>query len=84
MKLSDLADERPPPEVKGPRCTVARIVAKVDDADRAVLAGWLADADAYPVAWIAEQLRTVGHWITPATVARHRRGACSCEARANG
>lgn len=78
MSLADLHDPRP--ARRGGTCTVACIARTLTDDDLE----WLTDAlathpDHTPSTAIARTLTAAGHPIKGQTVARHRRGECTCE-----
>ena len=61
---------------KGPQCSIVAILDALDDDDRAALvAAFVSDQ---PSTSIARALLTVNVRIAPTTLARHRRGECSC------
>ena len=74
MSLADALKEHAP-TVKGPTCTVCKLMANLDPADRKVLAEALADPS-YTHAGISRALKAEGHHISSETVSRHRKGDC--------
>ena len=75
MSLADL--HTPGTARRGGTCTVAKILARLDDTDRAWLTAVLADPDEHS-STIGRTLTTAGHKIAGTTVSRHRRGDCAC------
>lgn len=71
------APKRP---AKGPRCTVARIVAKLSGADLEAFTAALANPD-YTASGISQALADEDLHLHESTIQRHRRGACSCGTR---
>ena len=61
-----------------PQCSVGKVVAELDDADRTALTTALADP-AVTGAGIAKVLTARGHKLNGPTVQRHRRGDCDCD-----
>lgn len=61
-----------------PVCTVRKVMEVLDPKDREVLAAAFASSDVTTVA-IRQVLKANGHDLSQHTVARHRRGGCSCE-----
>lgn len=79
-KSSTLADAfagGPDVTIKGPRCSVGRLLTEASPADVEVLRGVLAD-QAWTNARIAERLRGAGLRVSMQSVQRHRRGECLC------
>ena len=78
MALADaLADATRKP---GPTCTFGRVIATLNDDDRAALAHY----DALPdttAAMIVRALAAEGHRVNRGPVERHRRGDCACGTR---
>jgi hypothetical protein len=78
MSLAELHDPRA--VRRGGTCTVTRIRADLTPDDLAWLdAALAAHPDDEPAAGIARTLTAAGHPIKGQTVARHRRGECTCE-----
>ncbi len=77
--MGKLADDNRPIQQHpgGQRCTVLALWSTLDDADQAVLEGWLNDPDVAHAA-IARRLRHHDMPIAPGTVSRHRRHECFC------
>lgn len=75
MSLADL--HTPGTAPRGGTCTVAKILDRLDDTDRAWLTAVLADPDEEAAA-IGRTLTKAGHKIAGTTIARHRRGDCKC------
>lgn len=74
---AQLAEARNP--MPGPRCSVAIITQGLDDVDRKALERTLAsDLNSET---ISEVLQSAGLRVSGATLQRHRRGKCSCDAR---
>lgn len=76
MSLADLHDPArvvPASSV----CSVARILDALDDNDRAWLSIVLVDPEEQSAA-IGRTLTRAGHRIAGTTIARHRRGDCTC------
>jgi len=63
--------------VKGPPCSVALILDKLDPDDRAALEAWL-DNPLKRHSLIAAALKKNGHPIQDSTIGRHRNGKCIC------
>ena len=71
------AFESQPATRKGPRCSVAIMLLKMDPTDReAVIAAF--NNDALRSKFIAQQLTKNGWLIHGHTIARHRRKDCTC------
>ena len=64
---------------KGPTCSVALLLADLDDEDRAALTDALADSKV-PGTVIERALLKEGHRMPAYNLQRHRRGMCSCGA----
>ena len=62
---------------RGPACTVALILAKLDDDDRATLLNALGDVSVRH-SDLARALTAEGHPIKESTISRHRLNGCSC------
>lgn len=62
---------------RGPRCTVAVVLAKLDGSDRTDLEHALENRDVTASA-IFRVLREDGHNIGDQAIGRHRRGECAC------
>lgn len=77
--LADLHDKRPRRRPGG-TCTIVRIIARLEEDDRAWLLAALDDPDekSSDIAWT---LTNAGHQISPVSLARHRRKDCTCESR---
>lgn len=58
-------------------CPLGKIIVSLDEADRNVLAAWLADAS-MTSSGISRLLTHAGHAIHRNTVAEHRREVCRC------
>lgn len=81
MSLATAAKQGPPSARKGPRCTVGTLLDSLPADEADALATMLED-----MAWTGEAIgklitAEVGVRVQGGTVARHRRGACSCEPR---
>ncbi len=75
MKLSEVPP--PPPRASGYDCGFAPLADKLDEDDRATLAGWLNNPNASD-AWVAARLSEVtGLKLNHQVVARHRREHCA-------
>ena len=72
-----LADEKPKP--MGSRCTVGILFETLDDIDKQALLNAI-ESPMQSTA-IARALRAEGHEVAGPTLARHRRGDCTCESR---
>jgi hypothetical protein len=70
-----------PRQVGRERCSMAKVLDKLDEADTAALIGMLALDSGWPHAEISNAMRAEGHRVSPETIGRHRRGACRCDAR---
>lgn len=68
-----VADTKP-----GPRCGVFILEAKLSPEDLATFRSWLPVDSGRKHSWISEVLTEDGHSVTEMTIARHRRGKCSC------
>ncbi len=80
MSLAAALQSGPPPTRKGPRCSVGVILDSLPDQDSQALQDALDARHRWTAEQIAELIRTeVKTRIMGQTVARHRRGACSCE-----
>lgn len=64
---------------KGPRCAVALALEAMDDDDAAVLQAALDDKQGKQASVISRALKAVGHEVGGYSLARHRRGDCSCD-----
>lgn len=62
----------------GSRCTVAEIVAAMDDDDRAVVLEWVNARHLYPASAVASKLVEHGYDVGKSSVERHRRQDCHC------
>jgi hypothetical protein len=64
------------------KCTLGRLIDRLDGNDRVWLTGRLINPDDYSSVWISQHLRADGHDIAPHVVARHRRrsqgNGCRC------
>ena len=75
--LAEALSERSNTPAGRPRCTVAQLIDRLNEEDGADLADALASPMLATV--IAEEVERVhGVHISGTTMARHRRGACSC------
>jgi hypothetical protein len=75
-----LADRLGPPKSTARPCKAGRVIAELNDGDRATLdAAW----DVYTMQQIAEALASDAagavRALSPETVRRHRKGQCGCE-----
>lgn len=61
---------------KGPLCSVAVILSRLDKEDAAALKVAL-ESDT-PNSFIVRALESIGQKVKAETVARHRRGGCNC------
>lgn len=77
MSLAELFAEAPEPSIKGPRCSVGRLLASLPEADADVLRQVMAD-DAWTAKRIAERLRHKDIDVSQYTLNRHRNGECLC------
>lgn len=77
MGLSDRLAGRPPPPVKGPDCTVARLLMSLPPKEAAALDAALADSG-WQAAAIEREAKAEGYRLPQATIQRHRRGLCKC------
>lgn len=85
MGLSAEAFAAAPRARKGPRCTVALVLAALDPEDRAVLSDALAastdQVSHSAIAFVLEThegLRDAGLHLKAHTIGNHRRGNCAC------
>ncbi len=69
----------PAPHTSGLPCSVAQILAGLDDDDRTVLQRALSDRQ-ISAGQIYNALVAEGHSVGRQTIPRHRRGHCRCEA----
>lgn len=67
----------------GPSCKIAQLLSSLDEEDRAGLIIAFQDLGITTTA-IYKGLRRAGYDISQSTVARHRRGDCTCEPRLLG
>ena len=65
--------------IPGPVCSIGRILSELDDADRTALTTSLAGPMMHTA--IARALTSTDRRVAASTVARHRSGDCSCDAR---
>jgi hypothetical protein len=70
-----------PKITRGPGCTLALIVTKLDTVDRAALETALDPMSGFSGEQLATLLIDAGHHVRGHTVQRHRLGKCSCGAR---
>lgn len=78
--MGTLAQALEPNKQCGPPCSMATLLANLDDDDRQTLEAWLADPTMQH-ARIARALQASGHDIKQLTVNRHRNGDCRCATR---
>lgn len=78
MSLADRLS-KPAPRTPHPRCGIAVLLDALTDDDKAAVQTAL-DGD-WTSGAIATELQAEGHQVSHQTVARHRRGECSCEPR---
>tara|TARA_R110000868_G_scaffold292879_1_gene553390 strand:+ start:474 stop:713 length:240 start_codon:yes stop_codon:yes gene_type:complete len=64
----------------GPKCTVSRLLAKLDPAERADYEAALAN-DELSAVTICKAFALEGHSVSRSPVERHRRGGCACGSR---
>jgi hypothetical protein len=62
----------------GPKCGVHILKLELEKDDRATLVEWLDPDSGRKSSWIADVLKSEDHDISEITIARHRRGKCSC------
>lgn len=62
----------------GPRCGVFVLEAQLSADDLALFRGWLDTNSGKKSSWISDVLAEDGHSVSEMTIARHRRGKCSC------
>lgn len=76
MNLADaLQHERTTGTLKGPGCTVCKLLGTLEPSDAAALSAALDDEE-FTHAGIARALRETGHHMLAMTVSRHRRKEC--------
>jgi len=75
MGLAQYLDHQSRIPVKGPRCTVCALIARLPDEDAEELITAMADPT-LTGSTIARALRADGHHMTAQTLNRHRRGDC--------
>lgn len=81
MSLAQTLAAGPRPVRKGPGCTVGTVLRSLPEDESAALAVMLSDS-AWESETVARTLRDeIGVNVQGQTVARHRRGGCSCEPR---
>lgn len=78
MSLAGRLKEQPP-LTKGPRCLMGLLLEELPKSEAEALRRALADPNWRTTA-IREALYAEGHKLSQTSVARHRRGACQCEA----
>ena len=84
MPLADAATRIADREGRRASCSVGRVFAAVDDADRALLESWLEKSSGRTNVWIAAVLAADGHVnskgqaISYQSVQRHRVRVCGC------
>ena len=61
--------------LKGPRCSVCSLLARIDPTDGKILREALADSS-YTHNGIARALRAEGYNVSASTLSRHRKGEC--------
>lgn len=79
MSLADALNAQPRKH-QYQRCPVQAVLNQLDDNDRQLLLGALADRERTARS-IADALATIGVAVRPDGVQRHRRGVCACEPR---
>jgi hypothetical protein len=67
-----------PPKRFIPSCHIRTIMADLDETDRTILNGWLADTATWSGAAIAQALNSQGIEVSRTSVNIHRKGGCSC------
>jgi len=84
MSLETLVAAGPPRTRKGPGCSVGIALASLPDSESTALTAMLAsqpDLGGWKNVDISEAIKGSGIRIKGETIARHRRGGCSCESR---
>lgn len=78
MSLAGRLNDQPP-VMKGPRCLMGLLLEELPKSEAEALRKALADPK-WRTTWIRDALTAEGHALSHTSVARHRRGACQCEA----
>jgi len=85
VSLETLVAAGPPRTRKGPGCSVGIALASLPDSESIALTAMLASNPTLDGGWknvdISEAIKGSGIRIKGETIARHRRGGCSCESR---
>ena len=81
MSFAALALTGPGTRRKGPRCTVGTFLETLPAVEEEGLGVMLAPESGWESEAIAKEIQAAGTRVTGTTVARHRRGGCSCELR---
>lgn len=76
MKLSEAIADELAKSTHGPQCTVALVLAELDDDDRATLLDLLDSR--VPYTHIERATTAIGHRVPSGAASRHRRGLCGC------
>lgn len=79
MSLAAALERESEASTKGPQCSIGRILDALDDVDQSALISSLHGSMLHTA--IARALTSNDHRVSASTVARHRRGDCSCDAR---
>lgn len=81
MSLADRLAQPPQVALRGPECTVRRLMRQLEGADREAFESALRDEDAWPGSTLADTMRSEGYDVGGQTIMRHRRRQCSCDRR---
>jgi hypothetical protein len=81
VSFAELALTGPGTGRTGPSCTVGIFLESLPAVEEEGLGAMLASDSGWQSEAIAKEIQAVGTRITGTTVARHRRGGCSCELR---
>jgi hypothetical protein len=81
VSFAELATTGPRVTLKGPRCTVGIFLESLPPAEEDGLGILLAPDSGWESEAIAREITARGPSVKGQTVARHRRGGCSCELR---
>ena len=69
------------PNMRGPQCSVARLLESMPDDDREVTVAALADPNRWGHAALTRILRDEGYVVGRDSLSRHRKGDCACGTR---
>ena len=66
------------PVIKITSCAVRTVFSSLDDKDKIILEGFIADYNTWPSESLSNALRTKNILLSGKLITRHRRGECSC------